>query len=315
MKRRKKHLTAEDVRRIAIRVVDHGLPTSYVSSQFKITQRRVQQIARAYRQTGKIPVPQCPGRKREHSIKETIRELIVRGWYSLQVCASGLGHWLRKAHGIRLGNDRINEVLITEGCALEDKKKQGKRKKWVRYERSQSLSAVHIDWAINEKDQWVCLIEDDSSRMLLAIGEFDNRSTEHVIELLEPVIRQYEGIRKIREVITDHGAEFYASRRNADGKSNHKFEKFLEAEGIEHILTKFNHPQSNGKVERLVQTYKSRRFRFDSLWEFQHWYNCVRPHRSLDYENLETPEKAFWSRLEGFIVGSFWNRVEQELMA
>ncbi len=35
-------------------------------------------------------------------------------------------------------------------------RKKGK-KKWVRYERSHSLSAVHVDWFFNERyGKWVC---------------------------------------------------------------------------------------------------------------------------------------------------------------
>ena len=116
-------------------------------------------------------------------------------------------------------------------------------------------------------------------------------------------------------MITDHGAEFYANKRDPEGESKHKFERFLQSEGVEHALTRFNHPQSNGKVERLVQTYKKHRFRYETLQDFQHWYNCIRPHRSLDYEDLETPDKAFWERLRPDLVGAFWNRVDQELNA
>ena len=313
--RKKKHLSAESVRRIVVRVVDHGLDSGYVAKQFKITRRRVQQIAKEYRDTGSVPEPERPGRKPGDPLPDLVRDLIKRAWLKLHVCASGIGHWLRRKQEVHIGNDRINKVLIEEGFILDDPARQGKRKKWIRYERSRSLSAIHIDWAFNKEGRWVCLIEDDSSRKLLAIGEFPERSTDHVIELLEPIIREFEGIRKIGQVITDHGAEFCASKRDANGDSKHKFEKFLETEGIEHVLTKYNHPQSNGKLERLVQTYKQHRFRYESPAEFQLWYNCVRPHRSLDYENLETPEKAFWTRLQGFLVGSFWTRVERELIA
>ena len=47
------------------------------------------------------------------------------------------------------------------------------RRKWVRYERKHSLSAGHIDWHESGwSDFKVCVIIDDSSRMILAGGEF-----------------------------------------------------------------------------------------------------------------------------------------------
>ena len=32
----------------------------------------------------------------------------------------------------------------------------------------------------------------------------------------------------LKETITDHGTQFYANKRNKDGKAEHSFEKFLE---------------------------------------------------------------------------------------
>lgn len=36
---------------------------------------------------------------------------------------------------------------------------------------------------------------------------------------------------------------------------------------------------------------------FDSVEELIDWYNYVKPHMSLDFDELETPERAFWIRL------------------
>ncbi|MBN1235695.1 MAG: hypothetical protein JW999_06555, partial [Methanotrichaceae archaeon] len=63
--------------------------------------------------------------------------------------------------------------LLENGLAIENKKKKKRRKPWIRYERKHSLPAVHLDWhtsRINGKE--VCVVLDDSSRFILAGGEF-----------------------------------------------------------------------------------------------------------------------------------------------
>jgi hypothetical protein len=55
--------------------------------------------------------------------------------------------------------------------------------------------------------------------------------------------------------------------------------------------------KSNGKIEKWFDLYELYRDEFSTFDEFIHWYNCVRPHGSLDPKGLKTPEEAFWERL------------------
>src|SRR5699024_4476056 len=56
-------LDQDDVTRICQRVVDHNMDTALVAEQFEITRRRVQQLAKEYRDNGKVPQLETPGRK------------------------------------------------------------------------------------------------------------------------------------------------------------------------------------------------------------------------------------------------------------
>ena len=190
-----------------------------------------------------------------------------------------------------------------------------KRKKpWIRYEREHSLSAGHMDWHYNSKlDKWVCVVLDDASRMILAGGEYDGRSSEAAISQLEEVLAKYGHIRRLREVITDHGQEFYSNKRRPDGTADHGFETFCADQGIKQILCKYNHPQSNGKVEKWFDTYKRNREAFETFDDLVHWYNRLRPHSSLDEERLETPEMAFYRKLQDIIMGNYSLMMEREL--
>ena len=62
-----------------------------------------------------------------------------------------------------------------------------------------------------------------------------------------------------------------------------------------------NHPQTNGKLERLHGEIQLKLANFEGIIMkksypidlFMDWYDNCRPHQSLDFENLETPTHAF----------------------
>ena len=70
------------------------------------------------------------------------------------------------------------------------------------------------------------------------------------------------------------------------------FKQHIERQGIRPILARVKHPQTNGKLERWFGEYQKHRLAFSSFEEFKEWYNN-RPHGSLEFEHLETPERAF----------------------
>ncbi len=50
-------------------------------------------------------------------------------------------------------------------------------------------------------------------------------------------------------------------------------------------------------------TYNRYRENFDSINGFVDWYNRIRPHMSLNFDELETPEQAFYRKCDDII---FW---------
>jgi putative transposase len=46
--------------------------------------------------------------------------------------------------------------------------------------------------------------------------------------------------------------------------------------------------ESNGKLERFCGVYEQKRHQFESIDEYVHWDNEVKPHLSLNIETLET---------------------------
>lgn len=76
---------------------------------------------------------------------------------------------------------------------------------------------------------------------------------------------------RIHTVLTDNGIQFADLPKNRTGPTamyrGHPFDRACQRHGIEHRLTKPNHPWTNGQVERMNRTLKEatvRRYHYDS---------------------------------------------------
>ena len=106
--------------------------------------------------------------------------------------------------------------------------------------------------------------------MVLSAGEFTEATTEHSLETLREAMLAASGYRSaIREVNTDRGSQFYSNHPD----SVSVFQQFLLDNGMRHIPSRRNNPQTNGKVERFWHEYDRHRWRFLSMHEFIVWYN------------------------------------------
>ena len=100
---------------------------------------------------------------------------------------------------------------------------------------------------------------------------------------------------KIKIVLTDNGIQFADLPKNRSGPTarwrGHPFDRACQQHGIEHRLTKPNHPWTNGQVERMNRTIKDatvKRYHYDSheqlrrhLDDFVSAYNFGRRLKSL----------------------------------
>ena len=206
------------------------------------------------------------------------------------VSATTLMKLIERDYGKHINHNRIHVILLILGMAKTKGKKDIRKKDWIRYERRHSLTAVHIDWYYYAPmELWVFAVLDDASRKLLALIECNSPTTEASIEGMRQAMKHG----KIAQCISDHGSQFIS---NIGGDS--KFKEFLDENGIQQILCKIKHPQSNGKVEKFFDLYQNKRSLFKTREEFILWYNEIRPHRSLNFEVLETPQQAFIRKMK-----------------
>ena len=265
------------------------MSTYQISKLMKVSERRVNQILEKYYKTGEIPILGKNIGRPKTILSEEQKEFIISEYKQCRSSASILEKIIKLKHNLLINHNKIHQVLLEAKLAKSIGKKV-RKKKWIRYERKHSLSAVHLDWMYDHhRGKWILVVLDDASRKILAYGEFQNATVENTIF----VLKQAMEYGKIREVITDHGSQFTANKFDKKGNANSLFEEFCKANGIKHILCRIKHPQSNGKVERWFGLYRRHRDAFATLQDFVYWYNQVRPHLSLNFEKLETPEQAF----------------------
>lgn len=273
-----------------IRRKNEGWTTYQARKIAWISIRRVNQIYKEYLETGKIPdVGRKVGRpKREIKAEEVYR--VKEAYKRYRVSASTLEKLIERDYSIHISHRHIHTILLSLGFAKAKDKKDKRKKDWIRYERRHSLTAVHIDWYYDPvKKIWVFAVIDDASRYLLALLEVKNATTDASIEGMKQALKYGE----IKQCISDHGTQFIKQEGMKSG-----FADFLRTEGIKQILCRIKHPQSNGKVEKFFDLYKNHRYAFESNKDFMTWYNEVRPHRSLRFEELETPQQAFIRKMK-----------------
>src|SRR5437868_3940093 len=134
-------------------------------------------------------------------------------------------------------------------------------------------------------------IDRTSKFAFVALHEKADRPT--AVRFLEALIAAVPY--RLHTVLTDNGIQFADLPKNRDGWTAryrvHRFDQICRANGIEHRLTKPNHPWTNGQVERMNRTLKEatvRRYHYDThqqledhLAAFLHAYNFARRLKTL----------------------------------
>jgi putative transposase len=271
-----------------LRLKNEGYTTYQARKVAHVSVRRVNQVWQEYVRSGEVPViGKKNGRPKRRPTREEI-SLVRKAYQTYRCSASTLERCIERDSGIHLSHRLIHTILLMIDCAKHKDTKDVRKKTWIRYERRHSLTAVHIDWH-QEGDVWVCAVTDDASRKILSLVEVSNATTDASINAMMLALEHGT----IQQLITDHGCQFTS---NNGGDS--RFVQFLVEHNIKLILGRIKHPQTNGKLERLWREYKRHRWSFPSAKAFVRWYNTIRPHRSLNFDQLETPEQAFERKLK-----------------
>ena len=274
-----------------IRVLNDGKSKYQARKIAGISKQRVYQVWKIYNETGLLPeIGKVIGRPVK-IIEDWEVQLVKESYERYRVSADTLERLIRRDSGKHIPHNKIHKILLRLDYAKKKDKTDIRKKIWIRYERRHSLTAVHIDWHYNSKI-YVFAVIDDASRKMLALLETNSAITDYSIQGMMLALKYGA----IKQCISDHGAQFIC---NLEGDS--RFKTFLDTNGIKQILCRIKHPQSNGKIEKWFNLYDNHRSAFQTKEEFLNWYNNIRPHRSLKFEELETPQLAFVRKMKAEI--------------
>ena len=195
------------------------------------------------------------------------------------------------------GSKRIKEALgftcsisvidrILRDAGLTRRRKRRHKPFYSRYESDRALDMIQLDYKQWNPKTWSIFAVDDRSRAILGIMVTDTATTEVAISLVKGVIERFG---KPKRILTDHGCQF--TRNNEVGISS--FDAFCSAEGIEHVMGRVKHPETQGKIERTHRTAKEEAPSFGSLDDtesaratllaWSEYYNFERPHYALKH--------------------------------
>ena len=123
-----------------------------------------------------------------------------------------------------------------------------------------------------------CVILDDSSRKIRAVIECDNVAAEQSVKLIQKVLDECGNICRIREIITDQGVQFWASRRASKGQTRHSFEMFLQEQNVKRILCRVKLSAKQWQSRTMAfQECKKHRKGFKTFNEFIDWTATGQP--------------------------------------
>ena len=259
-----------------------------IAKEMKISTGYVNYIYKKYKENGEYII----NNKRKSKII-TDNEIDIVKNIKIKYPLSGperIRKYLKKIN-IMISKNTIYKILLSLNMVNEDKNKK-KQRKYVKYEREYSNSLWHIDWSEYNKKEKLIIIEDDASRFIVGFGVYSEETIDNTLEIL---IKSIELYGKPKEIITDHGTQFFSNGKNSITGDKNKFQQYLDDNNIKHILARIDHPQTNGKLERLNYTIKSLKPYFTTWDEVVYYYNYKRRHMSLcmDERPVVTPSMAY----------------------
>lgn len=101
---------------------------------------------------------------------------------------------------------------------------------------------LHGDW-FEYNGKKIIAYQDDASRCILAIGEFEHATSINTINILKKALSVAESVNSVTLAInTDRGSQFYANKKGKKGKGKSQFQKYVGRKGINHIPSRRNNP-------------------------------------------------------------------------
>ncbi|MFN7225818.1 MAG: IS481 family transposase [Holosporales bacterium] len=148
---------------------------------------------------------------------------------------------------------------------------------------------------------------------------YTQMTTENACLFLKNLIEHYPA--KITKILTDNGAQFTYKllAEHLQPKRTHPFDVICQQNNIEHRLTKFRHPWTNGQVEvtnKIIKQYTTKTYHYETTEELKHhlmvfllFYNHQRPLKSLKYKTPFDILKEFYEKEPALFYSNLCHKI------
>lgn len=292
--------------RVIVEAVLSGKSQGEVARLYGVSQPRVSQLVAAWR-SGGWPALEVGSRRPKSNSRATPAQVVdeicsLRRRLVADGCDAGphsIAALLARAGHHAPAPSTIWTILTRAGLVTPEPRKRPKRA-WLRFEAdlpNQCWQSDFTHWTlVDGTDVEILLWLDDHARFLLSATAHQPVTGRIVVEAFRAACAIHG---TPQSTLTDNGFVFTTRYRGGPNA----LEVELAGLGVEQKNGRPNHPQTQGKVERLNQTLKrwlavrppARDLRElqEQLDTFTDYYNNDRPHRSL---NRRTPAEAYTAR-------------------
>jgi len=288
--RRQKRVPAPQALRLkAVKLfLEEGLPAKLICQELGVQVGLLYAWVKRYRELGEAGLkPRHPSKSAPRPASERLREKIAEVKRKQPTFGvKRISQWLKRMLFLKASPETVRKTLHREGLMPKTKKKVPRNPPKPRFfERStpnQMWQSDIFTFHLGGKNAYLIGFVDDYSRYVVGLGLYRSQTAEHVLEVYRRAVAEY-GVPK--EMLTDHGRQY------ANWRGKTRFQKEMEKDRVQHLMSRPHHPMTLGKVERFWQTIWEEflvRGQFGSFDEAQdrvrYWvqyFNHKRPHQGL----------------------------------
>ena len=191
---------------------------------------------------------------------------------------------------MNISHQSVNKILRQEGLTAPRKKR--KQRSFIQFRRGYSNELWQMDYKEFGKGIYMLSIKDDYSSKILAADVRSTCTTADVKEIVGKAIEQFGAP---RQILSDHGTQWYAAK---GGRC--EFDEWCKEQKIEHIMGRVRKPTTQGKIERwhgtvleeaeLPPAGSSVEDYGKAVIDFMEFYNNERPHHGI---GLQIPTMVY----------------------
>jgi transposase InsO family protein len=277
----------ERLRYVKMRL-EENYPARVICQEAGMTEGALSKWIRRYRASGEEGLKSTRKNRGQKRLPEAVTEKIVElkrenAGFGVKRISDVLKRLFWLSASPETVRQRLHEAELMDPKSTAKKKNPGHPRFFERATPNQMWQTDIFTFRLGGKYAYIVAFMDDYSRYLVGLDLFRSPTAEAVIETYRVACGEYQ---PPKEMLTDNGRQYI----NWRGKS--RFGKELEKDRVKHIVSRPQHPQTLGKVERFWESIWNEflvRAQFGSFEEARErirlwvkYYNHRRPHQGIE---------------------------------